>query len=68
MPGWMQAFASNQPLTMIVNATRAFTLGDEKALEVLGHSAGYFATRSLIWCVVFIVVFAPLAARKYRRG
>ena len=67
MPGWMQAFARNQPLTQIVNATRAFTLGDD-AERILGHSAGYFATRSLFWCALFIVVFAPLAARRYRRG
>jgi ABC-2 type transport system permease protein len=67
MPGWMQAFARNQPLTEIVNATRAFTLGDD-AQRVLGHSAGYFATRSLFWCAAFIAVFAPLAARRYRHG
>lgn len=67
MPGWMQAFARNQPLTEIVNATRAFTLGDD-AQRVLGHSAGYFATRSALWAVLFIVVFAPLAARRYQHG
>ena len=67
MPGWMQSFAENQPLTHIVNATRAFTLGDD-AERVLGHTAGYFATRSLLWCTLFIVVFAPLAARRYKRG
>jgi ABC-2 type transport system permease protein len=68
MPGWMQAFAENQPLTQIVNATRAFTLGDDTAQRILGHSAGYFASRSLIWCALFIAVFAPLAARRYQRG
>ena len=67
MPGWMQAFANNQPLTQLVNATRAFSLGDD-AERVLGHSAGYFAGRSLLWCALFIVVFAPLAARRYQRG
>jgi ABC-2 type transport system permease protein len=67
MPGWMQAFARNQPLTQIVSAVRAFTLGDD-AQRVLGHSAGYFASRSLVWCALFIVVFAPLAARRYQRG
>jgi ABC-2 type transport system permease protein len=67
MPGWMQAFARNQPLTQIVSAVRAFTLGD-KAQAVLGHPAGYFASRSLVWCSLFIVVFAPLAARRYQRG
>lgn len=67
MPGWMQSFAEHQPLTQIVNATRAFSLGDD-AERVLGETAGYFATRSIFWCVLFIVVFAPLAARRYRRG
>ncbi|MGH9189323.1 MAG: ABC transporter permease [Acidimicrobiales bacterium] len=67
MPGWMQAFGRNQPLTQLVNATRAFSLGD-KAEAVLGHSAGYFAIRALFWAVVFTAVFAPLAARRYQRG
>ena len=67
MPGWMQSFAENQPLTQIVNATRAYSLGDD-AERVLGQTASYFATRSVLWCVLFIVVFAPLAARRYKRG
>ncbi len=67
MPGWMQSFAQNQPLTQIVNATRAYSLGDD-AERVLGQTAGYFATRSILWCALFIVVFAPLAARRYKRG
>ena len=67
MPGWMQAFAEHQPLTQIVNATRAYSLGDD-AERVLGHGATYFATRSVLWCILFIVVFAPLAARRYKRG
>lgn len=67
MPGWMQSFAQNQPLTQIVNATRAYSLGDD-AERVLGQTAGYFATRSVLWCALFIVVFAPLAARRYKRG
>lgn len=67
MPGWMQSFAEHQPLTLIVNATRAFSLGDD-AERILGNTAGYFAIRSIFWCVLFIVVFAPLAARRYKRG
>jgi hypothetical protein len=42
-------------------------VGDD-AERVLGHTAGYFATRSLLCCAQFIVVFAPLAARRYTRG
>ena len=67
MPGWMQAFARNQPLTQLVNAVRGFSLGD-KATAVLGHPAGYFAVRALVWSAVIALVFAPLAARRYQRG
>jgi len=67
MPGWMQVFARSQPLTQLVNATRAFTLGD-KAEAVLGHGASYFAVRSLLWMLLVTAIFAPLAARRYRRG
>jgi ABC-2 type transport system permease protein len=67
MPGWMQAFANNQPLTQLVNAVRAFSLGD-KAEALLGYPAGYFAVRSLLWSLLFALLFAPLAARRYQRG
>jgi len=67
MPGWMQTFANNQPLTQLVNATRAFTL-DDKAVAVLGHGAGYFAIRALLWSLLFTAIFAPLAAGRYRRA
>ena len=67
MPGWMQGFARNQPLTELVNATRAFSLGDD-AQRVLGNSAGHFAGRTLFWCLLMLLVFAPLAARRYQRG
>jgi len=67
MPGWMQAFARNQPLTQLVNATRAFSFGD-KAQAILGHSAGYFAVRALFWFALVTLVFAPLAARRYEHG
>jgi ABC transporter DrrB family efflux protein len=67
MPGWMQAFARNQPLTQLVNAIRAFTLSD-KAQGILGHGAGYFTIRSLLWCAVIAAVFAPIAAARYQRG
>ena len=67
MPGWMQAFARNQPLTQLVNAVRAYTLGG-RAQAVLGHSAGYFAVRAVLWSALIAAVFAPLAARRYQRG
>jgi ABC transporter DrrB family efflux protein len=67
MPGWMQAFAEHQPLTPMVDAVRALTLGPS-AEALLGHPAGYFVSRSLLWAAAIVVVFAPLAIARYRRG
>ena len=47
MPGWMQAFARNQPITVMVDAVRAWVIGDPVA--ALGHSAWYFTIRALLW-------------------
>ncbi len=67
MPGWMQAFAEHQPLTYMVDAVRALTLG-ARAEALLGHPAGYFVTRSLLWAAAIVVVFVPLAVARYRRS
>jgi ABC-2 type transport system permease protein len=67
MPGWMQAFAEHQPLTYMVDAVRALTLGPE-AEALLGHPASYFVTRALLWAVGIVAVFAPLAVARYRRS
>jgi ABC transporter DrrB family efflux protein len=67
MPGWMQAFASHQPVTYMVDAVRSLSQG--RAAELLiGHSTGYLVTGSLLWALGLVVVFAPLAAFKYSRS
>ena len=48
MPGWMQPIAEHQPVTPMVGSVRALALGDD-AEAALGHSAGWFAVRALIW-------------------
>jgi ABC-2 type transport system permease protein len=67
MPGWLQAFAQHQPVTYMVGAVRALTLGPSSA-ATLGHSAGYFIVWSLAWVAGIVVVFAPLAAARYARS
>ena len=67
MPGWMQPFARNQPVTMMVNSVRALTLGPSAGAS-LGHTAGYFVVRALVWTVLFIAAFAPLAVARYRKA
>jgi ABC transporter DrrB family efflux protein len=64
MPGWMQPIARNQPITAMVDSVRAWVLDDP--LGVLGHSAWYLTVRALVWSVILIVVFAPMAVARYR--
>ena len=66
MPGWMQPVAENQPVTLMVGAVRALSLGDS-ASEVLAHSAGWYAIRAIVWSLAIIAVFAPLATRRFAR-
>lgn len=58
MPGWLQVFANHQPVTAAVNACRALMVG--------GPTATY-VWQTLAWSVGLVVVFAPLAIRRYRR-
>ena len=65
MPGWMQAFANNQPMTQMVNTVRLLT-GGPAAQQLLGHSVSYYLVPSLLWTAGLVVVFAPLAVWKLK--
>jgi ABC transporter DrrB family efflux protein len=60
MPGWLQAFANNQPVTYIVDTMRALALGNAPIEANLW--------KSIVWLVGIFVVFAPLAVRAYKRA
>jgi ABC transporter DrrB family efflux protein len=59
MPDWMQAFANNQPVTLVINAMRALALGGPVNPALW---------QSIVWLAGILVVFAPLAVRAYRRA
>jgi ABC-2 type transport system permease protein len=67
MPSWLRAFAENQPITPMVDAVRALTLGSN-APAVLGHGAGYFVAHALLWTVAIVLVSVPIAVIRYQRG
>jgi ABC transporter DrrB family efflux protein len=67
MPGWMQAFAEHQPVTVMVDAVRVLTQGPA-AEALLGHAAGFYVARALAWSAAILAVFVPLAVARYRRG
>jgi ABC transporter DrrB family efflux protein len=58
MPGWLQAFASVQPVSVTVDAVRALSEG--------GPTLHWF-WQSLAWTAGILLVFVPLAVRQYRR-
>ena len=60
MPGWLQAFANNQPVTITVNAARSLMLGGHYAMPGI-------IWKSLAWSLGFVVVLAPLAIQRYRK-
>ena len=65
MPGWMQAFANNQPMTQMVNTVRLLTGGPgggaaARALRVVLPRAVALVDGRLV------VVFAPLAVWKLK--
>jgi len=59
MPGWLQAFAKNQPVTNVIDTMRAMAVGGPIETNLL---------KSLAWLVVIFAVFVPLAIRAYRRA
>ena len=59
MPGWLQAFANNQPMTFVVDAMRGMALGGSIATPLW---------KAIAWLVGIFVVFAPLAVRAYKRA
>src|SRR6266511_4361361 len=65
MPGWLQAFAAHQPVTVTTNALRGLMLG-QGALPP-GQTVSGQVALALAWSAAITAVFAPLAVRLYRR-
>ena len=65
MPGWLQVFARNQPVSHMVNAVRSLTQGVFPPTTVAPAKPVALA---LIWIVVITAVMATLAIKRYRAG
>jgi ABC transporter DrrB family efflux protein len=65
MPGWLQPFAANQPVTVATNALRGLVLGPG-ALPP-GRTVAGQVVLALLWAAAITAIFAPLAVRTYRR-
>jgi ABC transporter DrrB family efflux protein len=57
MPGWLQVYARNQPVTVVIDACRHLMIGTPGSVP-----------RALAWSVGLLLVLIPLAVRKYRKA
>jgi len=58
MPGWPQAFAKANPVTVITDALRALCLGGRTARP---------AGEAIVWLVALLLVAVPAAISRYLR-
>jgi len=59
MPGWLQAFARNQPVSVVIDACRHLMVGGPIPGSVW---------KALAWTIAIVAIFAPLTVRKYRKA
>jgi ABC-2 type transport system permease protein len=57
MPGWLQAFAAHQPVSVVVDACRHLMVGGPGS-----------PLAAMAWTIGMLVVLIPLAVRKYRKA
>jgi ABC transporter DrrB family efflux protein len=58
MPGWLQAFANNQPVSLTVSAARAL---------LTGTPTGHFFWQAVLWSLAILSIFVLIAVRRYAK-
>jgi ABC transporter DrrB family efflux protein len=71
MVSWLQPIAERNPVTIWANCARTLALGDvalpiDTATGAPATTLESLLIRSLLWIVVILIVFVPLAIRQYR--
>ena len=66
MPGWMQPFAANQPVSVVINAVRSLMQGGTDVVGI-GHTTAYWIALSLVWCAGIMLVFGALATARFSK-
>ncbi len=66
MPGWMQPFAANQPVSVIINAVRSLMQGGTDVVGI-GHTTAYWVVLSLVWSAGILAVFGATATSRFSK-
>ena len=67
MPGWLQAWAKVNPVSVVAAALRSLTLGGDTAHALQGGTTVTHVLQGLAWIAAILAVFIPFAVRVYRR-
>jgi ABC-2 type transport system permease protein len=68
LPGWLRGFATHQPVSVTASAVRGLALGPRLGHILSPTSTTSFVLQSIAWGVGIVVVFGPLAVRRYRKA
>ena len=68
MPGWLQAFANHQPVSITASAIRGLFLGPKFSGFVNHTSTTSLVLQTIAWAAGIVLVFGPLAVRRYRKA
>ncbi len=71
MPGWLQVWARNQPVSVIIDASRQLMVGHDLIAQAFAPitvpSTTSLVLKALAWCVGLLAVLAPLSVWRFRR-
>lgn len=66
MPGWLQGFATNQPVSVTASAVRRLMIGQTPVTGTEDTST--LVLKAVAWSVGILLVMVPLAVRRYRKA
>lgn len=67
LPSWLQGFAEHQPLTAMIDAVRALSLG-AAGQSILPEPTGDYVLRAVLWSIALLAIAVPLAIVRYQRS
>ncbi|MFJ4757738.1 ABC transporter permease [Streptomyces sp. NPDC088763] len=67
LPGWLRTVAEWNPISAVTTALRDL-FGNAPVPDGAAWPVAHPVAGSLAWCAVLLVVFVPLAVRRYARG
>jgi ABC-2 type transport system permease protein/oleandomycin transport system permease protein len=62
MPTWLQGWARNQPVSVVINAVRYLTIAPSPGTDASS------VPKAIAWIVAIILVCAPIAIARYRKA